>query len=56
VLRRFAASTPLKTELSVVFKIELSVVDNEEIPKVIAPSIRFPESLPKSVVLAMMML
>ena len=56
VLARFAAAIPLNTELSVVFKIELSAVDKEEIPNVMVPVTRFPDNLPKSVVLAMMML
>jgi hypothetical protein len=56
VLARFAAATPLNTELSVVFKIVLFAVDKEEIPKVILPEALVTDNLPKSVVLAMMML
>ena len=56
VLARFAAAIPVNTELSVVFKMELFAVDKEEIPNVILPVIVPADSLPKSVVLAMMML
>ena len=48
VLTRFDVSIPLNTVLSVVFRIELLVVDKDEIPKVItvppfkAPAIRLP--------------
>ena len=56
VLTRFAAAIPLNTALSVVFKMELFAVDKEEIPKVIVPEALVTDSLPKSVVLAMMML
>ena len=35
-MTRFAAATPLKTELRFVLRIELFVVDKDEIPKVIA--------------------
>ena len=56
VLARFDAAIPVNTELSVVFKMELFAVDKEEIPKVIVPEALVTESLPKSVVLAMMML
>jgi hypothetical protein len=48
VLTRFAAATPLKTEFSGVLRIELFVVDKDEIPKVItvppfkAPAISLP--------------
>ena len=56
VLTRFASAIPLNTELSVVFKMELSAVDKEEIPNVIVPTGKFPDNLPKSAVLAMMML
>ena len=37
VLRSFAASKPLKTGVSVVFKIELLVVESEEMPNVVVP-------------------
>ena len=41
VLSSFDAATPLKTELSVVLRIELLMVDKDEIPKVITvPSFR----------------
>ena len=56
VLARFDAAIPVNTELSVVFKMELFAVDNDEIPKVMVPSGRSPDNLPKSVLLAMMML
>ena len=56
VLARFDAAIPVNTELSVVFKMELFAVDKEEIPNVILPVIVPADSLPKSVVLAMMML
>lgn len=36
VLTRFAAAIPLRTEFSGVLRIELFVVDKDEIPKVIA--------------------
>ncbi len=56
VLARFDAAIPVNTELSVVFKMELFAVDNDEIPNVMVPSTMSPDNLPKSVVLAMMML
>ena len=56
VLARFDAAIPVNTELSVVFKMELFAVDKEEIPKVMVPSGRSPDNLPKSVLLVTMML
>jgi hypothetical protein len=56
VLTRFAAATPVNTELSVVFKIELFVVDSEEIPKVVVPNVLVADSFPKLVVPATIML
>ena len=48
VLTRFDAAMPVNTELNVVLRIELLVVDKDEIPKIITvPSFRAGEiSLP----------
>ena len=56
VLTRFAAAIPLNTALSGVLRIEVLVVESDEIPKVVVPVTELAASLPKSVVPAMMML
>jgi hypothetical protein len=56
VLTSFAAAIPLNTALSGVLRIEVLVVESDEIPKVVVPVTELAASLPKSVVPAMMML
>ena len=56
MLTRFAAATPLKTEFSGVLRIEVLVVESDEIPKVVVPIAELTASLPKFVLSAMMML
>ena len=49
-------ATPLSTEPNVVFKIELLVEEEAEIPKVVEPPAAVTASFPKLLVLAMIML
>ena len=46
VFRRFDEATPLNTEVNCVFKIEVFVVDKEEIPNVVFPVAEDAESRP----------
>ena len=55
-MTRSASAIPLNTALSCVLRIEVLVVESDEIPKVVVPIAELTASLPKFVLSAMMML